>query len=1051
LESLVLDDNNNLGFISFKILSKNRKIDVLKHFIKRCEEDYELDKQDKLKGKLWFFDNIPNIKQGDNNLLYLRNLFITNRNEKNIFFDNSDVVWRRLYHFMNNKSWYDIKGLPYTLGFLFYGNPGCGKTSMIKAIANITQRHIININFSNIKKKSQLKQLFYDIDLLCTNNYTTEILKIPIKDRLYVFEDIDCVNNIKVLKQRDFKKPATKAEGTKIKPDKKFDHLSQQMFNSNNVTNEEEEDDDDIDLSTVLNILDGTLENPNRIIIFTSNFPEILDKALIRPGRIDMMIEFKLASHKIIIDMYKSYYEEEPDIELVNNIPEEFWTPAELSQFYFNNLDNPKNSLEFLANKDNKIIFQAKNMVVEEVAAQVMQVEAPVEPIEESLLQPPKISICDLNDNVNIPQNIMDFISINKVKQDNKENKIISNDFMPPRAPKIDILSNNDIPKEYYTLYNYKYICDIIKQHYNEDFSLKWSLEQNNVEPIFVIKYYFNYMITFLSYNELCEEIILCSSSKISGCENFYTNNNYTHFNDYLFIKLGNQFNYVYNNDIDNDIDKYFGNNKSFIDESKTFAEFIIKIISTKYVYTNISINNMNKIDIFGVLLMAYITYEGVPFNIPNNIFSYFKNTKFNRQHIRDLTLKFDNFDSFIEFLMKMVPQAPQVPQVIDINQISVPPKMPQLIGRNQISVPPKMPIFCLTQAPQVPQVIETNQISVPPKMPQIGFIQAPQVPQVSQAPQVPQINIMDKYDETTQIDFPTLFKPQKQLDFIISTKTHFINNDDCLNKINIETKEIPGDFYSFYDYNYICDYMRKTYDEDFGNKYNKYQNNNEPLLIIKRYFDYIINNEEWDYDEKSAILITFKKPVAPSTNNDIILEIHNKWNKSIVCMFNTQMNFNSWFNIIDINKIELFEDLIENILFFSNTKAFVNYYMNNMDIISAFVYICNKYNMPQVTIPKDIFYFYYDYTFTKNEINEDFNTYNTFESYIEYLRENITLNLKQANDLLNNKIVKLELVLEEDIETSIYDNCSINYSKLLNIINEQTDNELKFYIREIL
>jgi hypothetical protein len=420
LESLVLDDNNNLGFISFKILSKNRKIDVLKHFIKRCEEDYELDKQDKLKGKLWFFDNIPNIKQGDNNLLYLRNLFITNRNEKNIFFDNSDVVWRRLYHFMNNKSWYDIKGLPYTLGFLFYGNPGCGKTSMIKAIANITQRHIININFSNIKKKSQLKQLFYDIDLLCTNNYTTEILKIPIKDRLYVFEDIDCVNNIKVLKQRDFKKPATKAEGPKIKPDKKFDHLSQQMFNSNNVTNEEEEDDDDIDLSTVLNILDGTLENPNRIIIFTSNFPEILDKALIRPGRIDMMIEFKLASHKIIIDMYKSYYEEEPDSELVNNIPEDFWTPAELSQIYFNNLDNPKNSLEFLANKDNKIIFQAKNMVVEEPVAQVA----------------PKISICDLNDNVDFPQNIMDFINMNKAKQENKENKIISNDLMAPQAPR---------------------------------------------------------------------------------------------------------------------------------------------------------------------------------------------------------------------------------------------------------------------------------------------------------------------------------------------------------------------------------------------------------------------------------------------------------------------------------------------------------------------------------------------------------------------------------------------------------------------------------------
>ena len=46
-------------------------------------------------------------------------------------------------------------------------------------------------------------------------------------------------------------------------------------------------------LSFFLNIIDGLNECSGRIIIMTTNKIDYLDKAIIRPGRIDIKINFK--------------------------------------------------------------------------------------------------------------------------------------------------------------------------------------------------------------------------------------------------------------------------------------------------------------------------------------------------------------------------------------------------------------------------------------------------------------------------------------------------------------------------------------------------------------------------------------------------------------------------------------------------------------------------------------------------------------------------------------------------------------------------------------
>merc|ERR1719428_542252 len=47
---------------------------------------------------------------------------------------------------------------------------------------------------------------------------------------------------------------------------------------------------DKLNLSGLLNVLDGVVDTPERILIMTTNHPEQLDPALIRPGRIDKKI-----------------------------------------------------------------------------------------------------------------------------------------------------------------------------------------------------------------------------------------------------------------------------------------------------------------------------------------------------------------------------------------------------------------------------------------------------------------------------------------------------------------------------------------------------------------------------------------------------------------------------------------------------------------------------------------------------------------------------------------------------------------------------------------
>jgi ATP-dependent 26S proteasome regulatory subunit len=58
----------------------------------------------------------------------------------------------------------------------------------------------------------------------------------------------------------------------------------------------------------MLNVLDGVVDTPGRIIILTSNHPEKLDPALVRPGRINRKVHMGRVHAAEALQMVRHYF-----------------------------------------------------------------------------------------------------------------------------------------------------------------------------------------------------------------------------------------------------------------------------------------------------------------------------------------------------------------------------------------------------------------------------------------------------------------------------------------------------------------------------------------------------------------------------------------------------------------------------------------------------------------------------------------------------------------------------------------------------------------------
>lgn len=209
---------------------------------------------------------------------------------------------------------YQSRSMPYRRGYLFYGPPGTGKSSLSTALAGEFGLDLYEVKIPSVASDADLEQMFQEIPPQC----------------IVLLEDIDAVWTA----------------------DREFSEQEDRTIASHGNRSPRS----NCTLSGLLNVLDGVGSQEGRVVIMTTNKPEMLDPALVRPGRVDMKVHLGNISRKSAAEMFlRMFAESDGNViqhlacEFSGHIPENRFTPSQLQGFFQMHLDSATDAVENVA------------------------------------------------------------------------------------------------------------------------------------------------------------------------------------------------------------------------------------------------------------------------------------------------------------------------------------------------------------------------------------------------------------------------------------------------------------------------------------------------------------------------------------------------------------------------------------------------------------------------------------------------------------------------------------------------------------------------------
>ena len=287
--------------------------------------------------------------------------------------------------------WYASRGIPLRRGYLFHGPPGTGKTSFSFALAGVfgIDIYVISLQDPTISEED-LAVLFTRLPRRCIvllEDIDTAGLRRPSdedkdEEKEGTEDKDDTSKSDKTSKKKKSKSKKDKdsdssssdssSEEERRKRRRKRRHRRDRENTGNKGTNNILSV-ESISLSGLLNAIDGVASHEGRILIMTTNKPESLDEALIRPGRVDVQVGFKNATSEQATELFYRMYEvsknkpvpmaktngsavvevkdEDDELRVTANkfgelIPEDTFSPAEIQGFLLKRKKCPKQALQ---------------------------------------------------------------------------------------------------------------------------------------------------------------------------------------------------------------------------------------------------------------------------------------------------------------------------------------------------------------------------------------------------------------------------------------------------------------------------------------------------------------------------------------------------------------------------------------------------------------------------------------------------------------------------------------------------------------------------------